>query len=81
MSTSINGDGPFSGRFDARVFLAIFVPAVFLFIIILTMLVFLIYRQPAYYDSYITDPVAEQDDQEKFDWKFEIMSRAPMTNA
>ena len=79
MSTSISNNGLFIGQFDARVFVAIFVPAIFLFIIILTMLVFLMYRQPSYYDSYIIENENELDNQEKYDSKFEILSRTPIS--
>lgn len=79
MSTSISTDGPFNGHFDAFVFVAIFVPAIFLLIIILTMLVFLLYRQPSYYDSYVTDLDNEHEDQDRFDCKFDIISRTPIS--
>ncbi len=81
MSTSINNNGIFNGQFDAKIFVAIFVPAIFLFIIILTMLVFLMYRQPSYYDSYRIDNEIEFYDTDKSDSKFEIISRTPITNA
>jgi hypothetical protein len=81
MSTSIRTDGPFNGHFDAFVFVAIFVPAIFLLIIILTMLVFLLYRQPSYYDSYVTDLDNEHEDHDRFDCKFDIMSRTPISYA
>jgi hypothetical protein len=81
MSTSISNSGPFNGQFDARIFIAIFVPAVFLFIIILTMLVFLIYRQPSYYDSYSIHNENENYNNEKSDFKFEILSRSPISYA
>jgi hypothetical protein len=79
MSTTTSDNGPFNGQFDARTFAAIFVPAVFLLIIILTMLVFLMYRQPSYYDSYIADNENEYND--KSDSKFEILSRTPIPYA
>ncbi len=80
MSTLNNNNGPFNGQFDPRVFVAIFVPAVFLFIIIITMLVFLMYRQPSYYDSYINDNETEIYDADKSDCKFEVLSRTPISN-
>ncbi len=81
MSTSTSDNGLFNGQFDARIFLAIFVPAIFLLIIILTMLVFLMYRQPSYYDSYIIDHDHVNYDNEKSDSKFEILSRTPISYA
>jgi predicted histidine transporter YuiF (NhaC family) len=81
MSTSTSDNGPFNGQFDARIFVAIFVPAMFLLIIILTMLVFLIYRQPSYYDSYIINNENENYDNEKSESKFEILSRTPTNYA
>lgn len=78
MSSSIIDNGLFNGQFNARIFVAIFVPAIFLFIIILTMLVFLMYRQPSYYDSYIINNDTEIYDQEKSDCKFEVISRIPI---
>lgn len=81
MSTSTSDTGLFNGQFDARLFLAIFVPAIFLLIIILTMLVFLIYRQPSYYDNYIINNDNEHYDNEKSDCKFQILSRSPVSNA
>ncbi len=80
MSTSISNNGLFNGQFDARIFVAIFVPAIFLLIIILTMLVFLLYRQPSYYDTYIIDNENELYDTEKSDCKFEVLSRPPISN-
>ena len=80
MSTWNNNNGLFNGQFDAKVFVAIFVPAVSLFIIIITMLVFLMYRQPSYYDSYIIDNETELYDTEKSDCKFEVLSRTPISN-
>jgi predicted histidine transporter YuiF (NhaC family) len=81
MSTSTSDNGLFNGQFDARIFVAIFVPAIFLLIIILTMLVFLIYRQPSYYDSYIINNENENFDNEKSDSKFEVLSRTPISYA
>ncbi len=80
MSTSISNNGLFNGQFDARIFVAIFVPAIFLLIIILTMLVFLLYRQPSYYDTYIIDNENELYDTDKSDCKFEVLSRPPISN-
>ncbi|CAF0757736.1 unnamed protein product [Adineta steineri] len=79
MSTSNSNNVLFNGQFDARIFIAIFVPAMFLLIIILTMIVFLIYRQPSYYDSYIGDN--ETDNTDTSYSKFEILSRAPNSYA
>ena len=47
------------------------------------MIVFLIYRQPTYYDSYIMNNENEPDDNthNKSDCKFEILSRTPTTYA
>ena len=45
------------------------------------MLVFLIYRQPLYYDSYIIDNEIENSDNDKSDYKFEIISRTPVSYA
>jgi predicted histidine transporter YuiF (NhaC family) len=81
MSTSTSDNGLFNGQFDARIFVAIFVPAMFLLIIILTMLVFLIYRQPSYYDSYIINNENENFANEKSDSKFEVLSRTPISYA
>jgi len=81
MSTLTSGSGLFNGQFDARIFIAIFVPAIFLLIIILTMLVFLIYRQPSYYDSYAIHHENENYDNEKSDSKFQILSRSPISYA
>jgi len=79
MSSSITDNGLFNGQFNATIFVAIFVPAIFLFIIILTMLVFLIYRQPSsYHDYYINDNDTEIYEQEKSDSKFEVISRIPI---
>ena len=78
MSTSTNDSNIFNGQFNAHIFVAIFVPAAFLLIIILTMLVFLIYRQPSYYDNYVNDL---NNVQETFDSKFDIISRAPLSYA
>jgi hypothetical protein len=80
MSTSTTSNSLFNGQFDARTFAAIFVPAVFLLIIILTMLVFLVYRQPSYYDSYIADNDNENEFNDKSESKFEILSRTPISN-
>ena len=71
-------NSPFDGQFDPRIFAAIFVPAIFLLIIILTMLVFLIYRQPSYYENYVSNLTDEHD---RFDCKFEIISRTPISYA
>lgn len=79
MSTAASDAGPFSGRFDARVFVAIFVPAVFLLIIILAMLVFLVYREPSYYENYDADDDA--DPYEASTSKFQVLSRAPISYA
>lgn len=81
MSSSTSDTGPFNGQFDARIFVAIFVPAIFLLIIILTMLVFLIYRQPSYYDNYIINSDNENYENEKSECKFEILSRSPISYA
>ena len=81
MSTSANDDGLFNGQFDARTFAAIFVPAMFLLIIILTMLVLLVYRQPSYYDNYVAANENEHSISNKFDCKFEILSRTPISYA
>jgi hypothetical protein len=78
MSTTISKPGPFDGPFDPTVFAAIFIPAVFLLIIILTMLVFLLYRQPTFYDNYITSMELENEDQSQADYKFEVISRTPL---
>ena len=43
------------------------------------MLVFLLYRQPSYYDSYVTDLDNEHEDQDRFDCKFDIISRTPIS--
>lgn len=82
MSTTVNSSsGPFDGQFDPRIFAAIFVPAVFLLILILTMLVFLIYRQPSYYDHYVSDLTHDRDDRDQFHCKFEVISRTPISYA
>jgi hypothetical protein len=44
------------------------------------MLVFLLYRQPSYYDTYIIDNENELYDTEKSDCKFEVLSRPPISN-
>ena len=79
MSTAANDTGLFNGQFDARIFIAIFVPAMFLLIIILAMLVFLIYREPSYYTSYTADD--DTDHYETSNSKFEVLSRAPISYA
>ncbi|CAF2318270.1 unnamed protein product [Rotaria sp. Silwood2] len=81
MSTSASDNQLFNGQFNAQIFAAIFVPAIFLFIIILTMLVFLIYRQPSDYDSYIINNENERNDNNKSECKFEILSRTPTNYA
>ncbi|CAF1444132.1 unnamed protein product [Rotaria sordida] len=81
MSASISNNQLFNGQFNAQIFVAIFVPAIFLFIIILTMLVFLIYRQPSDYDSYIINTEHEHYDNNKLNCKFEILSRTPTSYA
>ncbi|CAF3335600.1 unnamed protein product [Rotaria socialis] len=55
------------------------VPAIFLLIIILTMLVFILYRQPSDYNSYIIENEHEHGngDNNKSGCKFEILSRTP----
>lgn len=73
--------GPFDGQFDARLFAAIFVPAIFLLILILTMLVFLIYRQPSSYDHYVSNYTREHDEQDRINCKFEVISRTPISYA
>ncbi|CAF3297398.1 unnamed protein product [Rotaria socialis] len=79
MSTSNNDNGLFNGQFNPQIFAAIIVPAIFLLIIILTMLVFILYRQPSDYNSYIIENEHEHGngDNNKSGCKFEILSRTP----
>lgn len=79
MSTANSDLNLFSGQFNAQIFVAIFVPAIFLLIIILTMLVFLLYRQPSDYDAYVQNLRDTRDDQEKYHSRFEIISREPLS--
>lgn len=79
MSTSTNDDRLFNGQFNPQIFAAIFVPAIFLLIIILTMIVFILYRQPSDYNSYIIENLNEHKNinNNRSDSKFEILSRTP----
>lgn len=45
------------------------------------MLVFLIYRQPSYYDGYVIDNETELYENDKSESKFEIISRIPISYA
>ncbi|CAF4037248.1 unnamed protein product [Rotaria sp. Silwood2] len=80
MSTSASDNQLFNGQFNAQIFAAIFVPAIFLFIIILTMLVFLIYRQPSDYDSYIINNENERNDNNKSEASYSTQNEWPYSS-